>query len=793
MFLQNNLKCSQIFYAELYFFMTGLADIAQWRTRIFTSLMSTLRVLALVGVIPSAAMSIYRGLPIVALMDAIALIWILAICRMDKLSYNARVFNYLVMLFSAAICTMMTVDTLGLLYLLAAPLMSVVLLGMRAGLVMLALCAISMMVLGLTGYSHFPIANADPNALATVAIYTLNYICVGAFITLTCGKLLKGLSASLDDQRLVAETLAERQAALHTLNDELRLTSAALAGLNDMVLIAKAGTEKGAEQPVIFANAAFERRSGYRADEILGRSLCMLHGPDTDATIVEKMSAAMARRESVAGELVHYTKFGEPCWIEVEMVPFANESRHVTHWVAVGRDVTERRRSADAIHQLAFFDVLTGLPNRRLLMERLDLMVARTHAGNGIGAVLYIDLDNFKHINDARGHATGDAVLRHIAACLLRAVHQNDTVARLGGDEFVVLAGHLECGAGSATDAALALAERVCAAINEGVLIDGQMYQMSGSIGVALPTRAGHTVPDLLREADTAMYHAKEGGRNGVALFEPTMLAEAENTLTLERDLGKAIVNEELALHLQLQVDHDGTAIGAEALLRWRRADGVLVPPDVFIPVAEASGQIVALGAWVLRQACQAWGELDRAGQGLPLSINISPRQFHEPDFVSDVRAIIGAAGVPPQQLIFEVTEGLLIDNLDLTIARMAELAQFGIRFSIDDFGTGYSNLAYLRRMPLYELKIDKSFMRDMPHDINGTAIVETILVMADHLKLRVVAEGIETTEQARFLNEHGSPYMQGYLFCRPMAVSDLVKHLAAARQTGSKLELLPD
>jgi diguanylate cyclase (GGDEF)-like protein/PAS domain S-box-containing protein len=784
--------CVQDLFAALYFFMTGLASIAQWRMRIFTSLMSTLRVLALVGVLPSAALSIYRGLPEVALMDAVALTWILAICRMDKLPYHVRVLNYLVMLFAAAICTMMTVGTLGLLYLLAAPVMSVILQGMRAGLVMLALSAASMMLLGLTGYSHFPIENSDPNSFATVAIFTLNYTCVGAFITLTCGKLLKGLSASLNDQRLVAEALAERQAALHASNDELRLTSAALAGLNDMVLIAKVGAEGGAGQAVIFANAAFERRSGYRAEEVVGRSLRLLHGPDTDATVVDRMAAAMARREPVAGELVQYTKFGEPCWIEVEMVPFSNESRDVTHWVAVGRDITERRRSADAIHQLAFFDVLTGLPNRRLLMERLDLMVVRTHADEGIGAVLYIDLDNFKHVNDARGHATGDAVLRHIAGCLSRAVHPKDTVARLGGDEFVVLAEHLDCDAGTATDAALALGARVCAAMIEGVRIDGQLYQLSGSIGIALPTRAGHTVPDLLREADTAMYHAKAAGRNGVALFEPGMLADAETTLTLERDLANAIVNEELALHLQLQVDHDGSAIGAEALLRWRRADGALVSPDVFIPVAEASGQIVAIGAWVLRQACSAWHALDRAGHALPLSINISPRQFREPGFVAEVTAIIDGAGVPPQQLIFEVTEGLLVDDLDLTIARMGELAQFGIRFSIDDFGTGYSSLAYLRRMPLYELKIDKSFMRDLPHDINGTAIVQSILSMAGHLNLRVVAEGIETAEQARFLTEHGSPYMQGYLFCRPMALSDLVERLMAARQDDAMLEVVP-
>lgn len=771
--------------------MTDLADIAQWRVRIFASLMSTLRVLAIIGVVPSAALAVYRGALAVALMDAVALAWILVICRIKTLDYKWRALNYLVMLFSAAVCTMMTVGPLGLLYLLAAPVMSVILLGVRAGLVMVALGAASMMVLGLTGLSHFPIDNADANSFGTVAIFTLNYACVGGFITLTCGKLLKGLSASLDGQRFVAEALAERQAALSESNDDLRLTSAALAGLNDMVLIAKVAPEGSPKHPVIFANAAFERRSGYRSDEIIGRSMRMLHGRDSEAAVVDKIALAMARQEPVSGELIHYTKFGEPCWIEVEMVPFANQSREVTHWVAVGRDITERRRSADAIHQLAFFDVLTGLPNRRLLMERLDLMVARTHAGDSMGAVLYIDLDNFKHVNDARGHATGDAVLRHIAACLSRAVHPKDTVARLGGDEFVVLVEHLECVTGSATHAALALAGRVRAAMTEGVHIDGQLYQLTGSIGIALPTRPGHTVPDLLREADTAMYHAKDNGRNGVALFEPGMLADAENKLILERDLAHAIANDELALHLQLQVDHDGTPIGAEALLRWRRADGVLVPPDVFIPVAEASGQIVALGAWVLRQACLTWCELDRVGHALPLSINISPRQFREPDFVSQAKAIIGASGVPPQQLIFEVTEGLLVDDLDLTITRMNELAQFGIRFSIDDFGTGYSNLAYLRRMPLYELKIDKSFMRDMPHDINGTAIVQSILAMAGHLKLRVVAEGIETAEQAHFLTEHGGPCMQGYLFCRPMALADLLERMMASRPAVSRLEVV--
>jgi diguanylate cyclase (GGDEF)-like protein/PAS domain S-box-containing protein len=761
--------------------MTGSADIAEWRLRVFTTLMSMVRWLALLAAVPSAALAIHRGVPVIALMDTLALAWILAIWRLDGISYQVRVLNFLAMLYGVAIGTMVTVDTLGLCFLIATPVMAVILLGMRSGVAMLALCSASMMALGLLGYSHFPMGGFAANSFATVAIFTLNFTCVGALITLSCGTLLKGLAGSLRDTGRFANSLEERQNALHALNDQLRLTSAALAGLNEMVLIARVVEGPGAVQPVIFANAAFERRSGYRADEIIGRSMRMLHGPDTDPQVVAQMAQAMAQRAPFFGELVNYTKSGEPCWIEMDLVPFASESGGVTHWVAVGRDITERRRSADAIHQLAFFDVLTGLPNRRLLMERLDQMVTAAHAGDGMGAVLYIDLDNFKHVNDARGHATGDALLRHIAACLTRTVHPHDTVARLGGDEFVVLAAGLGRDAPAATDAALALAERVRTALLEATEIDGQLYRSSGSIGIALPTRAGHTVPDLLREADTAMYHAKGAGRNGVALFASTMLAEAENTLTLERDLAHAIGNDELALHLQLQVDHDGQPMGAEVLLRWRREDGVLVPPDVFIPVAEATGQIVALGAWVLRQACLAWLALDRAGQALPLSINVSPRQFRQPDFVAVVRAIIEETGVPPQQLIFEVTEGLLVDDLDQTVVRMRELAHFGIRFSIDDFGTGYSNLAYLRQMPLYELKIDKSFMRDMPHDINGTAIVESILAMAGHLKLRVVAEGIETTEQAQFLNAHGSPFMQGYLFCRPMPLADLIARLDAA------------
>ncbi|MGH8853907.1 MAG: putative bifunctional diguanylate cyclase/phosphodiesterase, partial [Telluria sp.] len=357
-------------------------------------------------------------------------------------------------------------------------------------------------------------------------------------------------------------------------------------------------------------------------------------------------------------------------------------------------------------------------------------------------------------INDSLGHAVGDGLLRGIARQLRGCLRETDTVARLGGDEFVILLNDLGQDPDAATAAALKVGHKLLTALGEAVQIGEHSYRCTGSIGVALPLLPGLAAHDLLRKADIAMYEAKAGGRNSVALFESSMLAEAERKLTLERDLALALENGELAMHLQLQVDSAHQPVGAELLMRWRRADGVLVPPDVFIPVAESSGLIVPLGNWVLREACACWLRLDQAGHPMPLSINVSPAQFRQPDFVDQVRAVLLDTGAPAGQLIFEVTEGLLVTDLDDTIARMHELAALGIRFSVDDFGTGYSNLAYLRKMPLYELKIDKSFIRDTPHDVNGTAIVQSILAMADHLGLRVVAEGIETAQQAQYLTE---------------------------------------
>jgi diguanylate cyclase (GGDEF)-like protein/PAS domain S-box-containing protein len=737
--------------------MVNVNDFATWRERIFSSLLPVILAVGAVSTIVIFPVLLQRGMWPVVLADTVALAWVLAIWRLKHLPYNVRVLNFLAVVYALSITLMLSIGAASMTYLLGPPLIASILLSLRPAMLAIVLGAVSLVGLGATGHISVSVPGWEHDPLKASMVAALNYTTVGVMLTLTCSTLLKGLAHSLA---------------------ELELTSAAVSRLNDMVLIAKAADIHDDGRPITFVNDAFLRRTGYARDEIVGHSLRMLQGPDTNRAVIARIAEAMDSGRPCNAEMMSYTRAGEAFWIEVEMMPFARSGEHASHWVVVGRDITERRTAADAIHRLAFYDVLTGLPNRRLLMERLGALVVQAQAGSRLGAVLYLDLDNFKNVNDARGHATGDALLGHAAARLGQAVRGSDMVARIGGDEFVVLLEGLDPDPAAATSAALEVADMVRNALAAPLDLDGQPYQIAASIGVALSLRPGASAHDLLREADTAMYHAKAGGRNGVVLFESAMLAEAQHKLTLERDLAQALENGELAMHLQLQVDHQGAPAGAELLMRWRRADGTMVRPDIFIPAAEASGMIVPLGNWALRQACEAWLVLARAGHPLPLSVNVSPLQFRQPDFVQEVRTILAETGAPPQQLIFEVTEGLLIEDIGQTVTRMHELAGLGIRFSIDDFGTGYSNLAYLSKMPLYELKIDKSFMHNTPHDASGTAIVQSILSMAGHLGLRVVAEGIETEAQARYLAEHGGAYMQGFLYHRPMPLAQLLERL---------------
>lgn len=761
--------------------MAPLDTIAHWRTQIFDTLVSVILGMAFVTALPSMAVLASEGRWKMFLVDATALCWLLGVWYFKRISYRTRVLNFLAILVMVGTALMIHVGPVSQIYLFATPLLGAVLLGTVPA--MIALVGTTLLVFGLAFSGH---ARLPDHALLPSLIISLNYLFIGAVITISSAIMLQRLAKSLEDLRAVATSLQEGQDALQALNAELRLTAAAVARLNDMVIISKVMPGDVATQQIIFVNEAFERRTGYQRTDVMGRGWHLLLGADTDAAEIARIGAAVARMEAVGAELLYYTKDHDPYWIEMEMVPFADEHGTNTHWVMVGRDITERKKSEKHIHRLAFFDVLTGLPNRRLLMERIERLLAHAREQIGHGALLFIDLDHFKYVNDARGHGVGDALLRNIAGRLSALVRKGDTVARVGGDEFVVLLAHLGEDARLATHSALLVAEKIRRAITESVEVDGQFYDTSASIGVTLLSHPNQSAQDLLREADTAMYRAKGDGRNRVSFFEATMQAEVERRLTLERDLAAALENGELAMHWQLQVDAGGLPVGAELLMRWQRQNGSFVPPDVFIPVAEECGLIVSLGQWALRQACAGFLTLREAGFALPLSVNVSPSQFRQTDFVAQVRTILRETGAPASELIFEVTEGLLIENLDDTIGRMHELAALGIRLSIDDFGTGYSSLSYLKRMPLYELKIDKSFIRDTPNDANGTAIVQSILAMASHLGLSVVAEGVETREQADFLAANGAPRMQGYLFARPMPLEQMVARLAHSGPQGS-------
>jgi len=438
-------------------------------------------------------------------------------------------------------------------------------------------------------------------------------------------------------------------------------------------------------------------------------------------------------------------------------------------WHGFITDITERRLHQERTHRLAYYDPLTGLPNRRLLIDRLERELAHLRRCGRLGALLFIDLDNFKQINDARGHAVGDDLLRQVAQRLSNVLRQDDTVARLGGDEFVVQVGNLDPDVEVAARQARLVAEKVRSVLEARYEVAGFPYSSTGSVGLTLfPRGDATTVDDLLREADTAMYRAKAGGRNRIEFFEATMQSEVEERLAMEQDLQLALAGDQFDVHVQPQVDVQGRIIGGELLMRWQHPQRGNVPPNVFIPLAEESTLILQLGQMVLQRACEALARLQQAGRQWTLSVNVSPRQFRSPDFVDCVSHVLKESGADARGLILEVTEGLLIDNWQDTVSRMSELVALGLRFSIDDFGTGYSSLAYLKKLPLYELKIDRTFVRDTPADPNDTAIVEAILSVSQHLGLRVVAEGVETEEQAAFLTSHGCQCLQGYLYARP-------------------------
>ena len=764
--------------------MAASNDLAHWRGQIFTRLLQVVLLLGIVTAIPSALLAAREAIWSIVAIDLLAIAWIAALSYWRAAPYRWRVGQFLAIAFIVGVGLLLKIGPISQIYMIVIPVLAALLLGMQPALWGLALTTLTIFALGLHPDVALQLHGVPDSPVLRALIIALNYLFIAAVLTLSCAFLLRHLEHALASLQASALSLEHSGMALSTLNAELRLTATAVARLNDMVMIAEvAGNPPGADAApatrIIFVNDAFERSSGYARADVLGRSLLFQQGPATDAGELARIAKAMAGAQAVRAELLNYNQVGTPYWVEAELVPFTDETGKQSHWVAVEREIGERKKSEADIHRLAFYDVLTGLPNRRLLMDRIAHLLAAAPRDQTISALMFIDLDHFKHINDARGHATGDALLRMAGERLAQLMRKADTVARLGGDEFVVLLAHLADDLDSAARTAAQVAEKIRAAIARDFDIGAQSYHCSASIGVTLLPKAGQQAHDLLREADIAMYRAKAEGRNGIAFFEMAMQAGVERRLTLERALARALDSDALCMHVQPQVDRHGRVTGAELLMRWPQADGTQLSPEIFIPIAEESGLIVRLGHWALHQACQAATRLAQAGHPIALSVNVSPAQFRQPDFATRVQAALAQHGTPATALILELTEGLLIDQRDASLARMRELAALGIRFSIDDFGTGYSSLAYLTSMPLYELKIDKRFIGDTPHDARDTAIVQAILAMARHLGLRVVAEGVETVEQADFLIAHACDGLQGYLYARPMPLDALLAWLA--------------
>ena len=558
----------------------------------------------------------------------------------------------------------------------------------------------------------------------------------------------------------------------HGYESDLRLLRRAVESTENGVVIADARLP---DQPVVYVNAAFERITGYSADEVLGRNCRFLQGDDGDQLGRLEIQRGIAQGREARALLRNYRKDGVVFWNDLNVNPVRDETGVITHYVGVQNDVTERQRYQEQIAHRATHDELTGLPNRTLLLDRLQQAIAAAaRFGRSVG-VAFVDLDDFKRINDSLGHGAGDAALRAVAARLALCVRDADTVGRFGGDEFVLVISEQTSGGGMAQVIA-----RVEAAFAEPLEIGGALHVLTGSIGYCCYPQHGDDAETLLMRADSAMYQAKQAGRNCAIEYRRAFDAVASERLFLVSRLREALAHGEFVLHFQPQFRADGAPTGMEALVRWQHPDQGLLPPGRFIGACESSGLIVPLGRWVLREAARHHALLAAHGLAhLTISINVSALQF-QPGLLGDVQAALEAHHLPRGALEIELTESAVMADPEAAIAIMNQLDALGVGIAVDDFGTGYSSLAYLKRLPITRLKIDQSFVRDLGKDEDDEAICASIIALARSLQLGTVAEGVETQGQRRWLLAHGCDQLQGYLLGRPAAFDEIVALLTA-------------
>ncbi|MCK6399067.1 EAL domain-containing protein [Thauera aminoaromatica] len=525
---------------------------------------------------------------------------------------------------------------------------------------------------------------------------------------------------------------------------------------------------------ILYVNEAFQRITGYARDEVLGRNPRILNGGLTPRATYEQMWATLLAGEVWRGEFHNVRKDGSAYLELATIAPIKDAGGTVTHYVAVKEDITQRKQSEALLHRLAYFDALTGLPNRALLHDRIAQAIRSGVRRESFGMLMLVDIDRFRQLNDTLGHAAGDRLLCEVAARLRASVREEDTVARHGDDDFAVLVERIGETEADALSHAEHVARKLQRALQQPYVLggtEGDRHFATLSFGISLFHDGVSSLESLLKQAEVALYRAKQDGRDIVRFFNPEMQAVVDAHARLEARMHEALEANAFRLFFQPQVNRRGVVIGAEALLRWPLDGGAMVSPAEFIPLAEDTGHIVRLGLWVLRSACAqlARWQMNEGTRHLKIAVNVSARQFHQPDFVASVKDSVRAAAIDPCRLELELTESAILSDMDETIRRMNELRALGIRFALDDFGTGYSSLSYLKRLPLDQLKIDQSFVRDMAEDEGSEAIVLAILSLSHALGLEVVAEGVERPEQRDFLRHHGCDCFQGYLFGKPL------------------------
>ncbi len=608
-----------------------------------------------------------------------------------------------------------------------------------------------------------------------VTAFDADDVLARAKLTEPFGYILKPFSER--ELRTVLEMALYKHKTESDASEAARHTQSILDSLLDGVITLNA------QGLMISVNQAVGTLFGYDTSELLGRNVALLM-PDPHRSLHD--SYLMQHRPSGTGCAVGKTREAEGQRRDGSVFPVSVSVSALTHngqtqFIGLVHDISERRLSEDSIHRLAFYDELTGLPNRRLLMDRLQQALITSSRSSQHGALILLDLDHFKQINETLGLDAGDELLQQVGHRLQACVREEDTVAHLGGDEFMVMLEALGSEPQEAVFQAEAIAQKILLSLEQPYRLRGRTQLSTPSIGLVMFLENKDSTDNLLKMADAAMYQAKAAGRNTVRFFDPALQALALARTALEKDLHRGVAQQEFVLHYQIQVDSQGRPIGAEALVRWQHPLRGLVPPGQFIALAEETGLILPLGQWVLEQACRqllAWSDQrDRASW--TLAVNVSALQFAQPDFVAHVTGALQASGANPALLKLELTESMLVGDVQDVIAKMNAIKALGVSFSLDDFGTGYSSLSYLKRLPLHQLKIDQSFVRDLLTDPNDAVIAQTIVALGHNLGLKVIAEGVETPGQRDFLASIGCDAFQGYYFGRPVAVAELALDLS--------------